>query len=90
MPLAGFEPMTLRVTSSALVVNTSTPGSNLTYLASPGQFFIGAKLFPGVPCMRKKSSKINLFGLCENACFTMATRNVILKNGGVPTKSIIS
>ena len=33
--------------------------------------------------MRKNVPKINLFGLCENAC------NVILKNGGVPTKSII-
>ena len=29
-----------------------TPGANLTYLASPGQFFIGAKSFIGTPKMQ--------------------------------------
>ena len=46
-----------------------TPVSYLTSVAPQGQFFIGAKLFPGTPSMRKKCSpKTNLFGLiCENA-----------------------
>ena len=36
----------------------------------PGQFFIGATLFPVVSTLngkKKVSPKINLFGLCENA-----------------------
>ena len=37
--------------------------SNLTYLAPLGQFFMGAKVFPGTPLMQKSSQKINLFGL---------------------------
>ena len=32
----------------------NTPASNLGYLAPPGQFFIGAKLFIETPCMRKE------------------------------------
>ena len=28
---------------------TNTPASNLGYLAPPGQFFMGAKLFIGTP-----------------------------------------
>ena len=32
---------------SAIIRNT--PGSNLTYFEPRGQFFIGAKLFPGTP-----------------------------------------
>ena len=32
-----------------------TPASNLTYLAPHGQFFMGAKLFPGTPLMRKEN-----------------------------------
>ena len=32
----------------------------------------------------------NLFGLCENAWFQMATHNVILKNRGIATKSVVS
>ena len=34
--------------------------------------------------------EINLFGLCENAWFQMATHNVILKNGGIATKLVLS
>ena len=34
--------------------------------------------------------KINLFGLCENAWFQMATHNVILKKGGIATKLVVS
>ena len=29
-------------------------------------------------------------GLCENAWFQMATHNVILKNGGIATKLVVS
>ena len=32
----------------------------------------------------------NLFGLCENAWFQMATHNVILENGGIATKLVVS
>ena len=38
----------------------------------------------------KMSKKINLLGLCENAWFQMATHNVILKNGGIATKLVVS
>ena len=31
-----------------------------------------------------------LFGLCKNAWFQMATHNVILKNGGIATKLVVS
>ena len=31
----------------------------------------------------------NLFGLCENAWFQMATHNVILENGGIATKLVV-
>ena len=34
--------------------------------------------------------KKTLFGLCENAWFQMATHNVILKNGGIATKLVVS
>ena len=34
-------------------------------------------------------AKINLFGLCKNAWFQMATHNVILKNGGIATKLVV-
>ena len=41
--------------------------------------------------MKNKSVlEINLFGLCENAWFQMATHNVILKNGGIATKLVLS
>ena len=33
---------------------TYTPASNLGYLAPPGQFFMGAKLFNGTPWMRNE------------------------------------
>ena len=39
-------------------------GANLTYLAPPRQFFMGAKSFIGTPEMQRfLSSKINLFAL---------------------------
>ena len=42
----------------------NTPASNLGYLASPGQFFMGAQLFIGTPWMRNEGVlKQNWFGL---------------------------
>ena len=32
----------------------------------------------------------NLFGLCEIAWFQMATHNVILENGAIATKLVVS
>ena len=43
---------TLGMTSSKISLKMEepfTPASNLTYLAPPGQFFMGAKLFPRTP-----------------------------------------
>ena len=46
----------------AYIVCTNTPASNLGYLAPPGQFFMGAKLFIGKPWMRKEGV-LKKFGL---------------------------
>ena len=47
-----------------------TPASNLGYLAHPGQFFMGAKLFIGTPWMGNEGVlKKNWFGLCKIAWF---------------------
>ena len=67
-----------------------TPASNLTYLAHPGQFLIGAKLILDHLNATKCYKEINLLGLCENAWLPWATRNAILKNLGIHTKLIIS
>ena len=49
---------------------TNTRASNLGYLAPPGQFFMGAKLFIGTPWMGNEGVlKKNWFGLCEIAWF---------------------
>ena len=63
-----------------------TPRSNLTYLAPPGQFFMGAKSLIGTPEMQKK------FVLKDKLVCTvsMATVNVIFEDGGVHTKLVIS
>ena len=42
-----------------------TPASNLGYLASPGQFFMGAKLF----IAKRRCPKKSCYGLCEHAWF---------------------
>ena len=55
---------------------------------TPRQFLMGAKLFIGTP----ECDKIfvsTFFGYVKMKLVSMATQNLILKNGGVPTKSII-
>ena len=42
---------------------SSTPASNLGYLAPPGQFFMGAKLFIGTPWMGNEGVLKKKFGL---------------------------
>ena len=49
---------------------SDTLAFNLGYLAPPGQFFMGAKLFIGTPWMGNEGVlKKNWFGLCEIAWF---------------------
>ena len=83
---------TLGVTSSEISLKMGvyfTPASNLTYLAPPGQLFMGAKLFSGTPrCIKNVSNKF-IWAMLK-CMVAMANRNAILKNGGLPTKSIIS
>ena len=49
---SGFRNYNELILSSKVVMKSSTPASNLGYLAfPPGQFFMGAKLFIGTPWM---------------------------------------
>ena len=64
-----------------------TPGANLTYLAPPGQFFMGAKSFIGTPEMQR----IFVLNCTMKKCMvSMATINAILEQRGVHTKLTIS
>ena len=46
------------------------PGIQLSIPCTPGQFFMGAKLFIGTPLMENKVVlKINRYELCEHAWF---------------------
>ena len=59
------------------ILTTSTPASNLGYLAPlPGQFFMGAKLFIGTPWMRNKGvlKKILVWAMCY-CMVSMATHS---------------
>ena len=79
------------VFSSKIANNIGTPGANLTYLAPPGQFFMGAKIFIGTTEMQRifvLNDKLNY--TMKNCMVSMAAVNVILKHGGVHTKLIIS
>ena len=70
---------------------TGTIGSNLTYLATPGQVSIGVGLFIGIPVMPQKFVPRFFFILAMSKCMVfMATHNAILLNGGVPTKTTIT
>ena len=46
-----------------------TPAFNLGYLAPPGQFFMGTKLFIGTPWMGNEGVLKNWFWICEIAWF---------------------
>ena len=64
-----------------------TPGANLTYLAPPGQFFMGAKSFTGTPEMQRIFVlKEKLVCTMKKCMVSMATVNVVLEHGGVHTK----
>ena len=66
-----------------------TPGSNLGYLAPPGQFFMGAKLFIGTTeCETKVHSKMLVWAM-KKFMVSMATHSGF-ENGGMPTKVLIS
>ena len=67
-----------------------TPASNLGYLAPPGQFFMGGKLFIGTPWMRNEGVLKNflVWAMC-NCMVSMATHSESEK-GGLPTKLLIS
>ena len=70
---------------------TGTIGSNLTYLATPGQVSMGVGLFIGTPVMPKKIVLRKKLILAMSKCMvSMATYNAILLNGGVPTITTIS
>ena len=70
---------------------TGNIGSNLTYLAAPGQVSMGVGLFIGNPVMSQKLSPDFFFILAMSKCMvSMATHNSILLNGGVPTKTTIT
>ena len=52
------------------IMTPDTPASNLSNLAPPGQFFMGAKLFIGTSLdAKRRCLQKNWFGLCENAWF---------------------
>ena len=60
-----------------------TPASNLSYLALPGRFLKGAKMFIETPECETKLSKS---GMGYVKCMiSMATPDMILKNGDIPT-----
>ena len=62
---------------------TVNPGANLTYLAPPGQFFMGAKSFIGTPEMQRFFVlKEKLVCTMRKCMVSMATVNVILEHGG--------
>ena len=72
-------------------IESYTPGANLTYLAPPGQFFMGAKSFIGTPEMQRifvLKDKLNC--TMKKCMVSMATINTILKHGGGHRKLIIS
>ena len=70
---------------------TGTIGSNLTYLATPGQVSMGVGLLIGNPVMSQKFVHRIFFILAMSKCMvSMATHNAILLNGGVPTKTTIA
>ena len=70
---------------------TGTIGSNLTYLATPGQVSMGVGLFIGIQVMPQKFVPRFFFILALSKCMVfMATHNAILLNGGVPTKTTIT
>ena len=70
---------------------TVNPGANLTYLAPPGQFFMGAKSFIGTLEMQRFFVlKEKLVCTMRKCMVSMATVNVILEHGGVHTKLLIS
>ena len=66
---------------------TSTIGSNLNYLATPGQDSMGVELFIGTPAMPQKLiPRKKLIPAMSKCMVTMVTHNAILLNVGVPTK----
>ena len=66
---------------------TGTIGSNLTYLATPGQVPMGVELFIGPQSWPKHLSPEKKLTLAMSKCMvSMVTRNAILLNGDVPTK----
>ena len=68
-----------------------TPGANLTYLAPPGQFFMGVKSFIGTPEMQKKFVLKDKLNCTMKKCLvSMATVKAILEHGGVHRKLTIS
>ena len=70
---------------------TGTIGSNLTYLATQRQVSMGVELFIGNPVMSQKFVPRFFFILAMSKCMvSMATHNVILLNGDVPTKATIT
>ena len=70
---------------------TGTIGSNLTYLATQRQVSMGVGLFIGNQVMSQKFVPRFFFILAMSKCMvSMATHNVILLNGGVPTKATIT
>ena len=69
----------------------STSVANLTYLASPRQFFMGAKSFIGtleMQIMFVPKDKLNC--TMRKCTVSMATVNVILEDGDVHTNLTIS
>ena len=70
---------------------TGTIGSNLTYLATPGQVSMGVDLFIGSPVMPQKFVPIIKLILAMSKCIvSMATHNAILLNGGTYKNNHIS
>ena len=69
----------------------STPGANLTYLASPRQFFMSAKSFTGTLEMQQNFfPKDKLKRTMKKCTVFMETVNVILEDEGIHTKLILS
>ena len=66
------------------------PGIQFRLPCTPGQFFMGAKLFIGTSWMRNEGVLKKLVWAMWNCMVSMATHSEFEKGGGLPTKLLIS